>query len=185
MIRVALIGPTGLARTGMEALLARADDLEIVSDGPDVAIVFHRDADDSETEGTPYLVLVEDADSAAGALRDGARGVLPQNTTAEELAAAIRALASGLTVIAPEFVTALLSATPARQSNHETEALTPRELEVLRLLGRGLSNKEIAARLAISDHTAKFHVASVMSKLGAGSRTEAVTEGLRQGLILL
>lgn len=185
MIRVALIGPVGLARTGMEALLGRAEDIEVVTTLPDVAVLFHRDADESEADGTPYLVLVEDSEAAAGAMREGARGVLPQNTTAEELAAAIRALAAGLTVVAPEFLPGLLSAAPARQANHETETLTPRELEVLRLLGRGLSNKEIAARLAISDHTAKFHVASVMSKLGAGSRTEAVTEGLRQGLILL
>ena len=185
MIRVALIGPLGLARTGMEALLARAEEVELVNSGADVAIAFHRDADECEAEGAPYLVLVEDSDTAGSALREGAHGVLAQSTTAEELAAAIRAIAAGLTVVAPEFLPALLSAAPARQANHETEALTPRELEVLRLLGRGLSNKEIAARLAISDHTAKFHVASVMSKLGAGSRTEAVTEGLRQGLILL
>jgi DNA-binding NarL/FixJ family response regulator len=63
--------------------------------------------------------------------------------------------------------------------------LTPREQEVLRMLARGLANKEIAARLNISEHTVKFHVAAILGKLGAASRTEAVALGIRHGLILL
>lgn len=63
------------------------------------------------------------------------------------------------------------------------EALTPREFEVLRMLADGLGNKEIANRLGISDHTAKFHVAQILAKLGAGSRTEAVAIGMRRGLV--
>jgi DNA-binding CsgD family transcriptional regulator len=66
-----------------------------------------------------------------------------------------------------------------------TEPLTPREREVLRLLASGLGNKEIAAKLKISEHTAKFHVASILGKLGAASRAEAVSIGMRNGLILL
>jgi DNA-binding NarL/FixJ family response regulator len=66
-----------------------------------------------------------------------------------------------------------------------TEPLTPREREVLELLGHGLSNRQIAERLDISEHTAKFHVASVSGKLGASSRTEAVSRGVRRGLITL
>ncbi|MBZ5660269.1 MAG: LuxR C-terminal-related transcriptional regulator [Acidobacteriia bacterium] len=66
-----------------------------------------------------------------------------------------------------------------------TESLTPRESEVLQILASGLANKEIAARLAISEHTAKFHVASILGKVGAGSRTEAVSIGIRCGLVLL
>jgi DNA-binding NarL/FixJ family response regulator len=65
------------------------------------------------------------------------------------------------------------------------EPLTRREIEVLRLLAAGLGNKEIAARLHISEHTAKFHVASILSKLGAATRTEAVTQGIRRGLVML
>jgi DNA-binding NarL/FixJ family response regulator len=65
------------------------------------------------------------------------------------------------------------------------EALTPRESEVLQMLASGLANKEIAARLTISEHTVKFHVASILGKLGAGSRTEAVSLGIRRGLVLL
>jgi DNA-binding NarL/FixJ family response regulator len=63
------------------------------------------------------------------------------------------------------------------------EDLTTRESEVLRLVSMGLGNKEIAARLAISEHTAKFHISSILSKLQAGSRTEAVSVGIRKGLI--
>jgi DNA-binding NarL/FixJ family response regulator len=65
------------------------------------------------------------------------------------------------------------------------EELTPREVEVLRLLADGLGNKEVALRLGISDHTVQFHISSILAKLGAGSRTEAVTLGIRRGLILL
>ena len=65
------------------------------------------------------------------------------------------------------------------------EALTPRELEVIQFLAAGLGNKEIASRLTISEHTVKFHVASIMGKLGAASRTEAVTLGIRHGLIMV
>jgi DNA-binding NarL/FixJ family response regulator len=65
------------------------------------------------------------------------------------------------------------------------EALTPREVEILQLLAAGLGNKEIASRLGISDHTVKFHVASVIGKLGAASRTEAVTLGIRHGLVMI
>jgi len=65
------------------------------------------------------------------------------------------------------------------------EELTPRESEVLQMLANGLANKEIAARLSISEHTVKFHVASILGKLGAGSRTEAVSLGIRRGIVLL
>ena len=65
------------------------------------------------------------------------------------------------------------------------EELTGREIEVLRLLAEGLGNKEVASRLGISDHTVKFHISSILAKLGAGRRTEAVTIGIRMGLILL
>ncbi|MBL8218703.1 MAG: response regulator transcription factor [Bryobacterales bacterium] len=180
MIRVALMGPVGLARMGLETLLAQAEDIEVVRDGADVAVVFGRDWMEDEA---PFVALVGDSDTAVEALREGARGVLSEHVSAADLAAAIRAVAAGLVVMPVEFVEGVVGR--ARAAKGDGEALTPREVEVLQWMGRGLSNKEIAARLGISDHTAKFHVASVMGKLGAGSRTEAVTEGLRQGLILL
>jgi DNA-binding NarL/FixJ family response regulator len=65
------------------------------------------------------------------------------------------------------------------------EELTPREIEVLRMMAEGLGNKEIAARLGISDHTVKFHISSILAKTGASTRTEAVTLGIRMGLILI
>jgi DNA-binding CsgD family transcriptional regulator len=78
----------------------------------------------------------------------------------------------------------LLPARPRRQALPRlVEALTPREIEVLRLMGDGLVNKEIAGRLGISEHTAKFHVASILGKLQASSRTDAVAQGMRHGLI--
>jgi DNA-binding NarL/FixJ family response regulator len=93
----------------------------------------------------------------------------------------------GLIVMHPGEVDAMFpAAPPASQPLAElTEPLTPRESEVLQMLASGLANKEIAARLAISEHTVKFHVASILGKLGAGSRTEAVSLGIRRGLILL
>jgi len=101
---------------------------------------------------------------------------------------AVDAAASGLVVLDGPGLEMLLRA-PSTVSiggaEGLLEALTPREIEVLRLLAAGLGNKEIASRLRISDHTVKFHVASVMGKLGASSRTEAVTLGIRHGLVMI
>ena len=85
-----------------------------------------------------------------------------------------------------EIGAAFPAAEPASRPLAElAEPLTPRESEVLQMLASGLANKEIAAKLAISEHTVKFHVASILGKLGAGSRTEAVSLGIRRGLVLL
>ena len=115
-------------------------------------------------------------------LRSGVRGVLGGDAGPEQLAAAIQAAAAGLAVFDPQDSARWLgSPTPLA----DVEPLTPRETEVLAMMAEGLSNKLIAHRLGISEHTVKFHVTSIMSKLGAASRTEAVTIGLRSGLILL
>jgi DNA-binding NarL/FixJ family response regulator len=100
---------------------------------------------------------------------------LPESVTAAELAAALRAVQAGLLVSHP----ALL------RKQERVEILTPREQEVLSRLAEGLPNKIIAHELGISDHTVKFHVAQILSKLQAGSRTEAVTAGLRLGIVHL
>ena len=71
------------------------------------------------------------------------------------------------------------------ESDDALQEITPREIEILRMLARGLMNKEIAAELAISEHTVKFHISSILDKLGAATRTEAVTLGIRRGLILI
>jgi NarL family two-component system response regulator YdfI len=122
----------------------------------------------------------------ADMFRRGVKAVLPANATGPQIAAATEAAAAGLVVIHPSEVETLLQAQTASESPEVLpEPLTPRETEVLRLLAEGLGNKDIASRLAVSEHTVKFHVASIMGKLGAASRTEAVMLGIRHGLVLI
>ncbi len=132
----------------------------------------------------PSVALLPDDTHAAEAWAAGAQGLLLRDAGAERLAAAVTAVAHGLTAFDPTLVAALA---PIREQAPRPlpEALTPRELEVLRLLAEGLSNKAIARRLEISEHTVKFHTNAIMSKLGAQSRTEAVVRATRLGLILL
>ncbi len=121
-------------------------------------------------------------------------GALPRDATGEEITAAITAVGKGLVVLDRRIAAELISsreqraiAAPLRfpADAVSTDALTARELEVLQLLALGLPNKLIASRLHITEHTAKFHVSSIMLKLGAASRTEAVTLAARRGLLLL
>lgn len=127
--------------------------------------------------------LVEDGDLAYGVLR--------RDATPEEIVAALTAVAGGLVILDRQFAHDLLA--PAERSpapaadrlSVADETLTARELDVLQLLAEGLPNKIIAQRLRISEHTAKFHVSSIMMKLGAASRTEAVTVAARRGLLIL
>lgn len=125
---------------------------------------------------TPVLLLTQHPSMEL--IRAGARGVLPVDSTAEQIGAGLRAAACELVVLAPEAIHGP-SHVPASTS------LTARETEVLRMIGEGLANKEIAFRLGISEHTVKFHVSSVLGKLRASSRAEAIASGIRQGLILL
>jgi DNA-binding NarL/FixJ family response regulator len=146
-------------------------------------------ADSDLAAEIPTVVLAEPGSSAvsAQALQAGIRAVLPSGLAADQLAAALHAVASGLVVLHPTEVQAAFPlAAPASQPLAElAEPLTRREREVLQMLAGGLANKEIAARLQISDHTAKFHVAAILGKLGAATRTEAVALGIRRGLVLL
>lgn len=137
---------------------------------------------------TPVVVLLEETapETVSQFLRLGVRGVLPSDVEPGQVAAALEAAARGLLVLAPGEIAAVRPAGGTRDFPDElVEPLTPREREVLRLLATGLSNKEIATRLRLSEHTAKFHVASILGKLGASSRAEAVSIGVRHGLILL
>jgi DNA-binding NarL/FixJ family response regulator len=115
------------------------------------------------------------------ALRAGVRAVLPSDISPQQLAASLEAAAAGLVVILPAEIESIF---PARD-RLLAEPLTPRENEVLQMLAAGLGNKEIATKCGISEHTVKFHVASILGKLGAASRTEAVTLGIRHGIVLL
>jgi DNA-binding NarL/FixJ family response regulator len=123
----------------------------------------------------------------AEALRAGLRAVLPRDASAAEIVAAVEAVAAGLVVVLhPDGLPALSPAGPlSRSTTALDEPLTARETEILAMLAEGYGNKTIAARLGISGHTVKFHVASILGKLGAGSRTEAVTLALRRGLIMI
>ena len=137
-------------------------------------------------EAAVVVLLDQSAPVWAGqAVQAGVRGVLSTDADGEQLALAIEAAAGGLFVLHPNEVRAERSSRARAVTLELAESLTARERQVLQMLAAGLGNKEIAARLKISEHTAKFHVASILGKLSASSRTEAVAIGLRRGLILL
>lgn len=146
-------------------------------------------ADSDLAAEIPVVVLTEAAAPAASAqaLQAGIRAMLPNEVSTDQLVAALQAAAAGFAILLPADVgAALTAAASASQPLAELpEPLTRREREVLQMLAAGLANKEIAARLNISDHTAKFHVAAILGKLGAATRTEAVALGIRRGLVLL
>jgi DNA-binding NarL/FixJ family response regulator len=134
-------------------------------------------------EGVVLLAADPAGAWTAQARRLGVRAVLRDDATADELAAAIAAARAGLIVLHPDALKAPAEARAAEPRGGA--ALTPREREILEMMAEGMSNRTIAARLGISSQTVKFHVASILAKLGARSRTEAVTFGVRHGLIAL
>ena len=142
------------------------------------------DRDEPLSQAAPVLALTLDAEGAAAAWAMGARGIVGRALDETALLAALRAVAAGLVVIAPHLAGVLKEAAPGDRVDEAVE-LTPRETQVLALLTEGLTNKAIAQRLAISDHTVKFHVNAILSKLNAQSRTDAVVRATRQGLISL
>jgi DNA-binding NarL/FixJ family response regulator len=113
------------------------------------------------------------------------RAILPADASAAEILAAIEAAAAGLAVIDTRDLESLLAAAAPQVAAESSAPLTARELEVLRMLAEGAANKTIAWKLQISEHTVKFHVVQILAKLNAGTRTEAVTVGIRKGLILV
>jgi len=135
------------------------------------------------------MILTEDPESlAVDVLGSGLRAILPRYATPEEIIAAIQAAATGLVALHPDIFDFMLSRIrPGQQSELDPSGLilTPREVEVLRMIAEGLGNKEIASKLSISDHTVKFHISSILAKLGASNRAEAVTLGVRHGLIMV
>jgi len=203
-VRVLLVGEDPLARAGLAALLASQTGLAIVAQGapaddlaalaaaqaPDV-ILWDLGLEPGEGVGAlpelgdapPVVALAANESQAVEALAVGARGALFRDVPADRLAAAISAAAQGLLVLEPPLAE---TARPRPSSSGPAlDPLTPREIEVLQLLSQGLSNKAIAARLGISEHTAKFHVNSILGKLGASTRTEAVVAASRLGLVVL
>jgi two-component system nitrate/nitrite response regulator NarL len=204
MIRVFVAAPTVAMRL---ALCARLDGpgIVVVGDGPtldgaptDVDVLVLGDADRLPMSagalpdtGARAVVALADDERPARALRGMLlRGwaIVSREASAAELRAATTAAAQGFAVLPAAVATRLLpERVPLSDDGlaESPESLTPREREVLELLAHGLSNRQIGARLGISEHTAKFHVASLCGKLGAVSRTEAVSRGVRRGLLTL
>ena len=132
----------------------------------------------------PVVALLADSAYAPAAWNAGARCLLWRNVETEKLLASLTAAAQGLVVLESTMATPL-APEPAPTPLTPYETLTPREVEVLQLLAEGLPNKNIATRLHISEHTVKFHVNALMSKLGAQNRTDAVVRATRLGILLL
>jgi two-component system, NarL family, nitrate/nitrite response regulator NarL len=192
--RIALVAEDPLVRSGLLSLLGAEADFAVASEqslqGPgadplDLRLwdVGSRPAQHlAELAEIPTLALVSDEDTALEVLRAGAQGVLLRNAPGERLVAGLRALSQGLGVFEPALLRALLN---TRALPVDIVSLTPREAEVLGLVAEGLSNKLIADRLKISEHTVKFHVNSILNKLSAETRTEAVVLAARRGLLML
>ena len=196
MIRVLVAAPSPVTRVGLETLIGSSPGMELAGGFPDLAAVdaLHPDVvlcalplaeiPPPANGFSPAYVLLG-GDSPSGwtqeAVRSGVRALLPRDASAEQILAAVEAAAAGFVAADPREFEALLPSYTAS----EPSVLTAREIEVLRMMAEGEANKQIAWKLQISEHTVKFHVASILGKLNAGTRTEAVTIGIRKGLILI
>ena len=206
-IRVMLVDDHGVVRSGLAAFLLAFDDLELVgeADGgeealrlceqlePDVVLMDlvmpgmdGAAATRAIRERYPEVQVIaltsfKEEDLVQGALQAGAISYLLKNVAADELADAIRAAHAGRSTLAPEAAQALVkAATHPPTPGHD---LTPRERDVLALMVEGLNNREIAERLVVSQSTVKFHVSSILSKLGVAGRTEAVALAVQHNLV--
>ena len=208
MIRVQVMASSPTVRAGLEALLREDPRFALsaashpgaskmrVERGPEVVLAETASIAQflaprvrfSRQDDPPMVLLVDRLPRAelCRALRSGVRAVLSREAGGTQILAAVEAVAAGLTVLSGGDLDALL---PLAESSYEDEiageSLSARELEVLALLAEGLGNKDIAARLAISEHTVKFHVSAILGKLSATTRGEAVARGIRQGLVII
>ena len=198
-LRVLVVAAYPALRAGLVSLLASDRLLEpIATEGvelgdagsaPAVIVVDYSTGEPEEIlsiaeafPGTPLVLIGADPATDGPGLSGAPVAYLPSDVDAVALAAAVRAAAAGLIVLDPTVAGATGVHAHAR-SNENAEALTAREREVLLLVAEGLPNKAIARELGISEHTAKFHVGSLLGKLGAASRTEAVTLATRRGIL--
>lgn len=205
-IRVLVVAESAIRRAGLEALIRSSASLALAgsssnallrvgSEREDDLILFDLDSPDALAEGfgpaqSPVVALVDEPDpaSVAQVLRANVRAILPRDSSATQIETAIEAVHQGFTLLDTASAVELASRVAAPRLDSETPALdelTPRELQVLSLLAEGKANKEISSALEISEHTVKFHISSILDKLGVATRTEAVTTALRAGLILL
>lgn len=195
-----IAAPSPALRAGLETLVSHHPELEIAgafadlsgADAvrADVVLLAASGFDALAGSGLEAPVVLLASGAAAPPLTReafdaGVRAVLGPDASAHEIVASIEAAAAGLAVMDPRELEPLLAVSAAAPAQSPGGALTAREREVLRMIAEGDANKEIAWKLAISDHTVKYHVASILAKLGAGTRTEAVTIGVRKGLVLL
>jgi DNA-binding NarL/FixJ family response regulator len=207
-VRVLVVSPSPLARSGLETLIRPMTQTTVVGSGPlneaaslagqlqpEVVVVDAGAGDPADLEpirdlalaqpGLPIVVLALDTADQVAALHLGAAALLPSSIDAESLRAAILAAARGLVTIARPDLTALLPQAADSRAAASTliEAPTRRELEVLQLLAQGLTNRQMAERLGVSEHTVKFHVTALLGKFDARTRAEAVARAIRLGLL--
>jgi DNA-binding NarL/FixJ family response regulator len=207
MIRIFIADDQALVRQGIRALLQTDPEFDVVGEGGsgsatvaavtraaiDVLLLDVRMPDrngievirdlSQKDELPPTLILTTFDDDAAviDGIRSGARGFLLKDASFDQLASAIRALASGTTAFQPATAERLFHAPPAHETSHDQ--LTEREIEVVRLMAGGFSNKEIAHALGTAEGTIKNHVSNILAKLGARDRTRAVLRALERGLL--
>ena len=209
-ISLLIVADDLLARAGLAALLAGQPGLSVAGQsdcGPQLDALLQEHAPDAllwdlgwdfgEAENSPLLerladfaahlpvlALLPDGEDGGRVWAAGVAGLLPRQSSGERLAAALSAVAAGLLVLDPA-QRALLAAPPETAVAELLEPLTPREEDVLALLADGLTNRAIARHLAISENPVKFHVQSLLGKLDAQSRTDAVVRATRLGLLIL
>ena len=213
-IRVLVVASSSIRRAGLEALVKTSAPLKLAGSTPSLTGVplqarelqpdiILADLDRADPQFVSMIsTLTESADNigavalvdnpnpgwTARSLRAGVKAVLPRDAPAQQILSAIQMVYSGLVVLDSGTTVELAQRVQPRSADSPREAfdaLTAREIEVLRMLAEGLGNREIALSLGISEHTVKFHISSILDKLGASTRTEAVTLGVRMGLILL
>lgn len=197
MIRVAILAPALALRVGLREVFRGLEDVEVVGDAStpdelpevDVLVLTSPDYLSDLDEDAPAVLLLTDDQSDVIQLVDlPVWGVLSLDASPEELSAAVRALGEGLWAGSPALLQELLERQPAfalEEGDPIVDPLTPREREVLQLAAEGLANKQIALSLEISEHTVKFHLSSLYTKLGVTSRTEAIRAGARRGWVVL
>jgi len=213
-IRVLVSANSAVSRAGLESMVRNSEFLKLsgsfVDPGllgaqirelePDVILV------DLTSDGLEFIehslplgsvdspisivVLIDHPEGSwiARALRRGVKAILPRNASSAEILWAIQTANSGLYLLNQEAAHELMArfgSEPLSETREYRDELTEREIQILRKLSEGLGNKQIASSLAISEHTVKFHISSILDKLGASGRTEAVTIGIRMGLVLL
>jgi len=204
-IRIAVAATSAVRRAGLEGIIRSQAEFQLAgsfgtvaslapfarSSELDVIVIDSNSIHDLLPEPTSeaaivLLTEVSDARSISRLLRSGVRAILSRESEPDDVLSAIFAVYDGLVLLSmptAESLAAVFGGQPLQVEDELSEEITSRETDVLRMLAEGLVNKDIAARLGISEHTVKFHISSILDKLGASTRTEAVTQGIRRGLI--